>query len=890
MAAQTRRKPKSKTNLLTLLARAVIVLLCVVAVVILSLPLGAPVDSGMANSFLGTIAQVSASILAIVFSVSVLAVEIVSDRYSPRLFNYFVGNKATIITFFSYLICIAVSAISIGANYPMFQWGFLVMALLLIVCLLALPYYFKQTLSLLDPKRLASRIQQEASSSLKKRDWGKMLNAITSLGDITLKALKRDEEDVTRECLTLLHEVHIELYDPGSYSTELDNQKVIVLPPQFRSIQPPVTAQYYRIFKAAADAKSVQISQSVAHWVSEAIYIIVKGDNADYIRKVLYQFDEFVKISLEADDISRLILLQTLHDIVLPSYGSGISEENISMAMASFMQLNKRIIEQGDLELWKEELDFFSRSPSIEDAYDSLSRIFRELLKNLADVGIPISNKKWLFWHGVLTVVSTRVTSTNRDLILQILFEIERLIPPSAEKVMQLIRDSREALQKLDRVTHVYDVFYYLCVYALFCKKHHFIKELWQHTNPPDADAHWGNPNMVHLNIGFLTHQVIIFTMIPFEIDQYHGAGTYALEYYLLCLAYAFYKHADDWHPSGYPFLIADLQSDNDYAKAIVQDLRSLHSFLINLPYWADKALARADNIKSIREEWDNIFNGNLIASLEKACGWLSSQEHRQEWIGEADSIVTAVPLNSVHIEAYQKFAFDYYRSNRLVVDIAILDTSEAKVPVDLIGSCHFQCPEKIEFTKIGLTDSSEIGKRFGYEAIDDLIKKEVDLIIQRLQKQRGIKRRRIDKLSYTHIQKAAQRITVADFDADVLMVNGLQLGVACESDDLFRRNMEYFENDRYLRISPTTKLKIIEIKGNIAFVLSKKAGKWITTRPLDLTIQECVKKTLKVKTVAGETVDYQIEFPRAVQILEIKFDVEKAIENDAIVPQNSST
>jgi hypothetical protein len=86
-----------------------------------------------------------------------------------------------------------------------------------------------------------------------------------------------------------------------------------------------------------------------------------------------------------------------------------------------------------------------------------------------------------------------------------------------------------------------------------------------------------------------------------------------------------------------------------------------------------------------------------------------------------------------------------------------------------------------------------------------------------------------------------------------------MQLGVAWRNGNLIRNNMEYLENERYLRVSPTTKLKIIEIKGNIASILSKKAGKWVTTQPLDLTIQECDKQPRKVKTAACETVDYQL-------------------------------
>ena len=77
-------------------------------------PLYAPLNADLANSFLATVAQVLAGILAIVFSVSVLAVDIASDRYTPRLFSYFAWNPATLITLFSLLTCTLLAVIAMG--------------------------------------------------------------------------------------------------------------------------------------------------------------------------------------------------------------------------------------------------------------------------------------------------------------------------------------------------------------------------------------------------------------------------------------------------------------------------------------------------------------------------------------------------------------------------------------------------------------------------------------------------------------------------------------------------------------------------------------------------------------------------------------------------------
>jgi hypothetical protein len=855
---------------LTILFIVYVLIMAIISGYICSKPLSTPIDSNLANSFLATIAQVSASILAIVFSVSILAIEIVSDRYSTRLYSYFIKDKATIITFFSHLICISISLIAIGDNtFPMFQWGFLAMILLFMFCIFTLSVYFIQTLSLLNPKNLADRIKNEAVNRIVKCDWDSAQEDITSLGDITLKAFKRDEEDVTRKCLVLLHEILRGLFNNDKSSNNAFDKKSIELPQQFSCIQIPIIAQYYRIYKIAIDDKNYEITQMVAHFLSGAIVMILKTDNSGLIKRSLHQYEDFFQITLETDDFSREILIQTLRDIIFPFYGIGISDENLSIGLGLLIQINKIIIDHDGFEVWRLVLNYFSKLPSIEYAYDSFYSKIREFLKSLNDIGIEISNEKFQFWLGVFTVMSNRITRTNYDLTVQILLEIEKYIPPSDEKINRIRKETRELLDKLYRLTTIYDAFFYICIHALFRKKNNFIKELWQHTNPLDADAIWGNPNMIYLNLGFLTNQMMAHTIYPFEILQYHGIKKYALKYYLLCISYALNKKTSDWVPSTYPFMKSDLLLDNDFSRALTQDIRAQYYLLKNFSFTAKQVLSQADEIKFNNKEWNDIFDGNIIHSLDKASVWLSNT---QEWENEADNIITEVPLDDVKIEGYRKLSLDYYYSNRLIEDVVIFDTSSGKNPTELIESCNYQCPDKIEFTKIGISESTEIGLRYGYEAIGNIIRSEVDFIIQRLQKQKGIKKQKIKQLTYTYIQKAAKQITNVGFDADVIIVDGFQFSNSYRNDISIRENIEYIENKRFIKLSSTLKLRIIEIKCNtMVYLLSKKAGKWITSRPLTVSIQECDKNPLKVESIARETVDYQIEYAKAVQILEIK-------------------
>lgn len=62
--------------------------------------LSTSLDGNMANSFLATVAQITAAIVAIVFTISTLTISVVSDRYSSQLMSKFIYDPITITTFF----------------------------------------------------------------------------------------------------------------------------------------------------------------------------------------------------------------------------------------------------------------------------------------------------------------------------------------------------------------------------------------------------------------------------------------------------------------------------------------------------------------------------------------------------------------------------------------------------------------------------------------------------------------------------------------------------------------------------------------------------------------------------------------------------------------------
>jgi hypothetical protein len=296
--------------------------------------LAASLDADQARSFLGTMAQVLAGILAIVFSVSVLAIEISSDRYTPRLFSHFRNNPATWRALISLLVCTLLSVVPLGIQaIPMYQWGFLAMSWLFVLCLLTMVDYFMQTLWLLDPRNLAKRIRDGVLQALRKQDRQKALDAITSLGDIAIKAFERREDEITKKCLDNLQEIQKDLIAPDLISILIPSGegKDIISAYFRREIRSPVVEQYYRVFKLATERQNEEITLYVAGLLYETIVTLIEQDgNKEILRGILQQYQEFIKIAVENTNVSRFSLVRYLRQAILPDPMLKFSAKNIT--------------------------------------------------------------------------------------------------------------------------------------------------------------------------------------------------------------------------------------------------------------------------------------------------------------------------------------------------------------------------------------------------------------------------------------------------------------------------------------------------------------------------------------------------------------------------------
>ena len=835
-----------------------------------NIPLSALISADLANSFLGTMAQVLAGILAIVFSVSVLTVEIASDKYTPRLFTLFIMSAATWLSLVSLLMCILLSVIAIGVQAsPMFQWEFLAMTWLFTFCLLTLPYYFQQTLQLLDPRNLAERIKDEGLRFLRKKDEQIVGGTLTSLGDVAIKALGRGEDEAVKRYLDALQEMQQALAVPGSILLPCGGRDV-ESPLFTHSIPSPAIDQYFRIFKMAIVRKSEELALYVVRLLVEAIIALIdQNSSKEILAGVLQQYGEFARIAIESRDVSRFLLVRALKEAIFrQAHTKTANEEHLPACLGVLGQINRMIIDHSDSELWKEELSYFSDISSVRDISNSLSSNMMGLLRGLQRAGIPVSRENEQSWYVMVWPVATRITPTNRRVFEFGISEIEQLIPASEPQLQEQVQEIRGTLQRLWATTMVYDMFFGVCVYAFYRKEFGYIKELWRHVNPPDASAHWVNINLIHLSIGFLTHQMVGSSFTDWPIERYHGGEIYALQYYLLCLAYALQQSNGDWQPMVPAYAPLRLSQDDEYSVTMAQELSAVHVFLLNLPYHADKVLRQYDTVHGMCEEWDDVFDGKASTAFERARDWLENRERRQDWEQKAQGIIVKLPLDETRVQAYRAAALKYHQSQSQVDQLAVIGEHEEKASTELKAWCRI-CPDKREFTPIGLGRPSEVITRAGFEAVYRIVDEEIKHIAKTILRHETIKAVRVEHLTFEQVAKMFRKISETAHKATILLAPDDQIHLAWQNDLDFRTHMEHEGNERYLLLDESAKLRILGLDGNYAFVLDRNTGNWVTAKPLVIEVAECSANPLVVQITAQESVEYQVTDPEAVGILE---------------------
>lgn len=564
--------------------------------------LSTSLDGNMANSFLATVAQITAAIVAIVFTISTLTISVVSDRYSSQLMSKFIYDPITITTFFIQLFCAALATIAIGVNIPMYQIGFLGMVWLFIFSLAMLLFYLVHSLSLISPQTFAQVLVTEGKQALMRKDEEKFELIISSLGDICLKAFTRKEDSIARIYLKALSDLH-EDWDNHKRTNE---EKKQTLEDLLLGESSPVFSQYERILKAfAADENSdlcITISNLASSNLKNSINIL---NNTKHIKQLFFQYNQMFEIVTLSKDVSRFNFIYRYREVLFYEVSIQTSDTPVitSSGLISALLL---VLKHEDTELWKHTLDYFlSGAMNLNQLSSSIEYLFKSNRPN-----------------------SYALRQLHSDYINQ-LFPLEPRIwahemcakGPNPQS-LEMIKHHSATGRKNQAIIYA---FFKIGFEAFKSSKYDYLRQLWTPGNT------YPYLNLVPQNLLFASFMLLRFFRAEVIMTLQEPIGSTRFHQYMFIFFACSFSRAESRSVSVPRILKEELKGDVPDIEKWIEEQKYFRKNLKDLPSIVEPLLEGYTQINLNVKEYDALFSNNADVLLHEAADWLRTNPFK-EW------------------------------------------------------------------------------------------------------------------------------------------------------------------------------------------------------------------------------------------------------------------
>lgn len=328
----------------------VILLLCI------SIPSYLCLD--ISSDIFGVIATSLAAILAIVFSISILTIQIVVEKYNPTVLSYFKKSKLTKLTLLSFIVSIVSSIVIYGmkdCNQGLCAIGFGVF----VVSLYVFYQFFNMMLKIIDPKNLGILLKEWCCELISLRNQNLSKDVVLSMGEIAIKSLQQKENSTTKHYLDYIDSIFwgISTKVPKNYNRYGNNLEF--------EISKALLEQYENI---SGEAIHLENNETIRN-ISDRLY------NISQLKKITQNESISIEILSTGYNITKFAVdkqISSRFDIVykfLKIYSAlvsdpEISENNIFLKhyFNYLFHTNRHIIDSNDFELFREEIDHLSYS------------------------------------------------------------------------------------------------------------------------------------------------------------------------------------------------------------------------------------------------------------------------------------------------------------------------------------------------------------------------------------------------------------------------------------------------------------------------------------------------------------------------------------------------
>ena len=876
---------------------------------------------------LSTIATCLAAILAIVFSISLLAVQIVSDKYTPRVLEYFKKNRLTKLTLFSFLLTIVFCIFFLGisdCNQSVYAIGF---ALFLVCCCVFVEYFYEM-LRIINPIELANLLRNECLKNVKKQDKEGTENVIDSLGDIAIKTIQRNEETVTKKYIQTLYDVFDEFlklkemdpekYEPivnSYYSRDVDRNNILGC----------VLDQFFRIYKEAIFRKDDVITEDISDKLFLILHECLTETNNDVLVDQIIKAEySFCRVAIENKDVSRFFLVRHIVDVLEINLfqKDRIEDRYLNKFINSyFFRVNQLILDHDDFELFKAEINDFCLSACTDSPNELQKRIENDLflqemhsiIYRNEEVREEIEEKKDYLQFLIKYDIAKDFESIKKfekmleefeDIVIKHLEkikdkqyleskflreddeiepekfkDIKREIDESIENVREKIEGNEKEslwsikynLYKLYLNSKIYKAFFATGAYILFkgavggIDSEKYLKELWMHTNPEDADGICCNKPPITFDPFWLTYLLFYggkndsFWFHDYRFGDFHGTTNYFYHYYLLCIAKT---RGELGLPSE-----SDLERMNKTGK--IYKLEELYMFSNKFILESSSEAKYCDVLIEESGNWNILFKNNAKERLEKTKEWINTTTEECNMLKSEIEIL--LPLDFKKASECKENILESYMKNSEILELTEVKEfdEERDGELDFIQIYRRPLTPKNCFIRPSFVDCSALWFDFGSSVAVGEVKYLIDKIL---------KNEEISRIEIKNDDKTFDRIKFAVNDLKKQNQNPSVIFIPLDYLSTLVKQRQSAYN--HLKIDETTDMKVVHSSNHLKFndiiILDKNASIW-TFEPgegakgrLIVEISDYEKDKCKVDLLVKTVVNFRIVDPNAIKILEL--------------------
>ena len=895
------------------------------------------------TSILSAIVGAAASILAIVFAISNLIVSNISERYTPHILKVYEEEAPTRRTLLSFVLVTALSMILLFL-YRFIPSAVSFMLLVstitgFVITLILLIDYFFYMFKILNPLKFSDVLKNKTLQFVENQSEKEVQDYIMSLGDVAARTFERKEVRVCTHYIKVLYDIF-----KGYIALRVQWPEKYKLVSEFGSTEKRncvplyILDEYFRIFRYSVLGKEEIVSKEVVTNLFEILYeSLFAEENDDLVIRLIEtrnifgaKYYQFYRLAIEKKDPSRFRLVRNLVDVLAMNLvkKEKMKDNHLEEFIGSHIfRINQLIIDHDDFDLFRREINNFSLMLPVSPPDDVQNRIigslFRdvpfilyrdkkfmeELLKRRAHIEYLVEHesaknfksaraleknledyKNFLIGHLEKLQDANYVKSLLHEGELGQLQTLMKMPQTYAPEISKTIEDMEGRAYELYVTSQICRAFFLIGAYLLFKKKEKgidsevYVKELWSHTNPDDADGINLNRPPITSNPFWLTYLRLYggggssFWITFLRFGDFHGATEYVDKYYLLAIE----KEKSNLKAPSTSKLeklkMSNLISELGHWFSFSNDFSSL-ARARNMIDCCDSLIEEAATFNRLlstksKNEKGEIQITGAKEKLESLRSWITTKA--EEFERTKKEIINLLPLDPKRTESCEEKISKAYEEASEIDEVGqvIEFVQERDKDLEFIQVYRNLLVPKDCLTEPSSVDCSTIWFDLGRSVAFG----EINYFIKRILKRKAIKRIAVEDSSieglYGKIEAVVNDLKGKRFSPSTIFIPIEYLG-----DLEMRKYVTHEEGRSFFRVGED-KMKIIHSSKltpfNDILIIDKNASIWKykpgehASKRLDITVQEHEEDKSSAKVLVRTTVNLKIQNPKAVKILRL--------------------